>query len=122
MKIAIDIDGTLTAWPEQFKRLLTVMPDAVVTFLTGALILVEQPATQAQLVAGRRRQIAPLIGELMGRTEIFVSTGATIAEVAHGKGVFCRAHGVDIFIDDTMEYCEAVWKLSPKTMVLKVVP
>ena len=108
MRIAVDIDGTITRWPNQCRVILDTFPDAMI--LTGNIT---NGMTQEQLVEGRRAQLLPFIGEKT-RT-IVVCTGTTVAGVAHAKGEYCRDNQIDLLIDDSDIYLDAVARLSPKT-------
>lgn len=116
--IAIDIDGTTTRYPQQMKRLLDAYPDSVL--LTGCSVHDPESADIGMLLAGRHAQLEPLIGTVERHIEICV--GRNSAEVAEMKGRFCREHSVQLLIDDSPDYCDAVRRLSPATAVLRVWP
>ena len=108
MRVAVDIDGTITRWPVACKAILAVFADAVI--LTGNL---HNGMTQAQLVAGRVEQLRPYIGEATNR--IVVCVGSSVQEVGRIKGEFCRDNLIDLLIDDSDIYLDAVRRISPGT-------
>lgn len=135
MLIAIDIDGTLTAWPLVFERFFWSLSDEHlgenldIVLLTGHACPEPIAADRDALLQGRIGQLnsigtkAPLVNEVSGpirSRNIRVCVGKNSGEVALLKAEFCRDRAVDIFIDDSTSYCLAVRKLSPKTLVLQV--
>jgi hypothetical protein len=118
MKIAIDIDGTITRYPELFRDMLNRYPEAVI--LTGYAGQDWRGRKQDVLVQQRQAQLLPILGVVSHR--IVVCTGATVADVAKAKGEFCRDNAITAIIDDSGVYCRAVRAISPTTAVLQVVP
>lgn len=112
MKIAVDIDGTITSWPEQFKDMLAKYEDAVI--LTGSL---DRQSSMLDLLTQRREQLKPLIGEVKN---IIICIGEDLAQVARLKGTYCKQNNIDILFDNDTNYCLAVRAISPNTLVLKV--
>ena len=108
MRVAVDIDGTITRWPGQCKAILNAFSDAVI--LTGNI---HNGMTQAQLVAGRIEQLRPYIGDVTNK--IIVCVGSSVQEVGRFKGEYCRDNLVDILIDDSDVYLDAVRRISPGT-------
>lgn len=113
--IAIDIDGTTTRWPEQMK-VLAASPCAVV-FLTGHSNVNPATADLIQLNKGRVAQLQELG---LFNVPIHVCVGRNSSEVAKQKGEYCRDNNVGLFIDDSLDYCEAVRRISPNTCILHV--
>lgn len=121
VRLAVDIDGTLTRWPKICWELMWAFPDHVL--LTGATPEFNQRAkTEEEYVALRRKQLEKFGGILTWNAPIKVCVGANSDEVAMKKAEYCRDHQVMLFIDDTERYCECVRSLSPGTMVLRVMP
>lgn len=123
MKIAIDIDGTLSRYPERLSSLAKsiVSMGGYACLLTGHSRPDPSTANSEELQAGRKAQIESLgIGDL--DAPIHICVGRNSREVAHQKGEFCRDNQIDIFIDDSKDYCEAVRRLSPNTTILWVWP
>jgi uncharacterized HAD superfamily protein len=92
MKVALDIDGTISEHPELFAVLSSALRAAghkvlVLTYRDPA----RAEATRAQLAAWRVE-----LDELV------------IADSLEGKGALCAAHGVDLFFDDQDECIVAV--------------
>lgn len=116
MFAAIDIDGTTTRYPYAMRRIVEMCQPSV--FLTGHSSVDPSTADMEDLIDGRRKQLAAL-----GITQpctIIVCVGRDSSEVAEQKGAFCRDNNVTLFIDDSLNYCEAVRRLSPKTAILHV--
>jgi hypothetical protein len=87
MKVALDIDGTISEHPELFALLSASLRAAghVVVILTY------RDPERAELT---RRQLA---GWRIEFDQIL------FAPSLHGKGELCREHGIDVFIDDQDE-------------------
>lgn len=116
LRVAVDIDGTITKFPEVFRRLLGRFPDAII--LTGGIDPNPERVDQDVLIAGRIAQLTPIIGP--PSNEIVVCVGKTVPQVANMKAAVCLQRTIDIFIDDSTVYCKAVARMSPTTAVLQV--
>lgn len=119
--IAIDIDGTLTRDPStvaELARCLLAQQWRVV-FLTGGLAA-ELSASEQQSHEKRRRGQLRYYG--LQDCEVAVCLASTTDQVAVLKGHWCRENAACILIDDTLSYCEDVRRLSPNTLVLRVIP
>ena len=114
MKIAIDIDGTITAWPKQFADILSKYEDAII--LTGSLDI---RSSMFDLLSQRREQLKPLLGDI--KHKIMICVGKDLGQVAQLKGLYCRNNNIDVLFDDDQSYCSAVRAISPNTLVLKVI-
>lgn len=112
MKVAVDIDGTITRWPAACKAVLDAFPDAVI--LTGNI---ENGATQEQFVTARREQLRQYIGET--DRDIVVCVGCSVPDVARLKGEYCRDNSIGMLLDDSDIYLDAVAKISPATSRMK---
>jgi hypothetical protein len=119
MNVAIDIDGTCSAYPAAFAALSRALTTAAcrVVLLTGHSCSEPSKADQAALLASRRRQVEPWG---LSFEQIIVRVGRNSAEVADQKASYCRASQVCLFIDDSPDYCRAVKRLAPSTLVLRV--
>jgi len=115
VKIAFDIDGTITKHPQRMAALMAQFPGWVV--LTGGIATPDQ--IDGHKLA-RQSQLIPFIGEAIDLTLINICLGPSVAEVARLKGEYCRDHQIDILIDDSVEYCRAVQAISPTTTILQV--
>jgi len=113
MKVAVDIDGTITKWPAACLAIMTAFPDSVI--LTG--YSGRQPVAYEKLLQERIAQLTPIIG--VPQRLIHICVGRSISHIAELKGQYCRDNHIDLLIDDHDEYCAAVRKLSPKTAVWK---
>jgi uncharacterized HAD superfamily protein len=92
MKVALDIDGTISEHPEFFAVLSTALR------LAGHYVLVltfRDPARDAVT----REQLA---------TWGIAFDELVVAGSLEAKGELCRAHGVDLFFDDQDECIAAV--------------
>lgn len=125
MKVAIDIDGTLTVWPNELGMLAASLLAAEheVIILTGFSVSVSNPqsADMAALIDCREKQLQLLgLNKYVEDFCIKVCVGRNSAEVAELKGAFCRDAGVNWLIDDSPDYCAVVRRLSPGTLVTQV--
>jgi hypothetical protein len=121
MKAAVDIDGTLTAWPGVVGPLTQALAGAGwdVVLLTGHLHPDPAAADRVALMTLRRAQVARF--EVAFR-QIVLCVGRDVAEVAALKAAYLRDNGVGLFVDDSPPYAEAARRLSPGTLTLLVLP
>lgn len=121
MKVAIDIDGTLDGHQARIGPLTCALVAAGhdVVLLTGTSMPHPHLARMEQLQVQRQQQVAPL-GACF--REIVICVGENSNQVASKKGAYCLHNGIDLLIDDSKNYCEAVRQLSPTTLVLHVHP
>jgi len=118
MLVAIDIDGTLTAYPDVFRTMAGVLRQAghPVVLLTGAT----DPRCQPGFVhdpPNRLAQVTPLLGGLV--LPIVEVHGRDGPENARLKGEYCRDNQVALFVDDDPGFCDFVRHLSPDTCCLR---
>lgn len=109
--LAVDIDGTLTAYAPQLLPLmaLVVAASGRVTLLTGTL-------NPAATVVERQVQVAALGAELGTHyQEIRQIYAPDTDQVARAKADFCREGGVTHLFEDTPKYVAAVRLASPAT-------
>lgn len=119
MKTAIDIDGTASAYPHQMAVLSHALRTAglSVVLLTGHACPNPVVADRQELLAGRQAQVSAWGLSFDG---IIVCVGRNSDDVAQQKAAYCRENGIGLFIDDSLNYCQAVKAASPATMVLHV--
>jgi hypothetical protein len=106
MRIAIDIDGTITELPEFFRKIAPVSDYVLV--LTGTL---------------NKRDIQFRIDQLNNLKffqykqydNLIECAGDNVRMVAKMKGEMCLEHQIDILFEDTEMYCKEVMKISPNT-------
>lgn len=119
MKVAIDIDGTLTKDPKRLGALIGIMSASAnwhVVLLTGQT---GDGTLGYKDESSRRAQVESLLPD--GPTvPIVICWGKDTKEVAYRKGAYCRAHAIDLFIDNDTSYCQQVREQSPDTLVLQV--
>jgi hypothetical protein len=105
MKIAIDIDGTITAYPKQLKK---IMKNNYCIILTGSL----NPNAD---INHRINQLKKYNITENDYKEIIQCIGKKVVEVAQKKGEYCRNNKIDLIFEDTELYLHLIKKISPKT-------
>jgi hypothetical protein len=118
VKIAIDIDHTITANPEFFRVFI-----------------------ESQLQAGNEIHI--LTGGMGGQVGNFESPAARVEQLEHlgitsytklvqvtrrvqhpdigiGKGEYCRINGIDMVIEDDILYIREISRISPRTQAFLI--
>lgn len=130
MKIAIDIDGTLTAFPELFKLIMVALKTAghYVCFLTGTLgdvnILISHDKEMdtgylkklcKETLDGRIEQLESygVISDMYN--ELIVACGKTVTDVAELKGAFCKQEKIDVVFEDTKLFTDSIGCVAPET-------
>lgn len=109
--LAVDIDGTLTAWSEQLLPLMALVVEhgGRVTLLTGTL----NPQSD---VRDRERQVAKLGARANEHyNQIRQIYAPDTDQVARAKADFCREASVTMVFEDTPKYIAAIRARSPKT-------
>lgn len=115
MRVCVDIDNTLTRWPDACLGILIAFPESwLLTGYSGP-----QPIDQDSLQYDRRMQVREYIGDLM--RPIHICVGNSIHHIGILKGEFCRDNQIDLLIDDNEIYCKAVRKISPRTAVWRAI-
>lgn len=112
MKVAVDIDGTITRWPKACLAIMNAFPGAWI--LTG---YAGPPLPYEELQRQRIEQLTPILGEV--QQPIHICVASSIRGIAKLKGQFCRDRMIDLFIDDHELYCSEVRRISPRTAVLR---
>lgn len=105
MKIAFDIDGTITEVPKQMKELIR-MHDSVI--LTGSL---NPNAT----IDGRIEQLRKYDISDEDFDEIVQCIGIDVVDVAKKKGEYCRDNNIDLIFEDSPLYTFWISRISPQT-------
>lgn len=117
MRFAVDIDDTVTKWPEEFKAIMESlkMSGHDVYMLTGGMD--PQSANERY----RENQLKKLgIERNTHYDDIHICVSDTYNGVAKLKGKFCKENEINVDFDDQYEYQDEIRKLSPKTMCLEV--
>lgn len=124
MKVAIDVDGTLTRHPRELGELMRSLTGAGhrVVVLTGCACPEPQAADVEGLVGQRARQLDALGITAAHRDGIEVCVGRSSAEVSLKKALWLSDSGADVFIDDNEAYCREARRLRPGLVILKVFP
>ena len=120
MRVAIDIDGTISRYPELFRKMteLWVSKGWFVAVLTGAgNISHEERETQLETYGMKQhRHYHDLAIADNGHL-----AGAEYVNMAiEYKVDYCRDEFIDLFIDDSPTFCREVATRAPGCMVLKV--
>ena len=120
MKVAIDVDGTLTAYPEVVADLVDALSRTgnSVMFLTGNASPDPYKVDRDEVRRLRREQVQSLAR--VSDPVIHVCFVRNSKEAAIEKAEYCYANGIALFIDDAPDYCEAVKAKCPAAMVLHV--
>jgi len=105
MKIAFDIDGTITEVPKQMKLMMDLCHSVI---LTGSL---NPNAT----IDGRLEQLSKYGINKEDFDEIVQCIGADVTEVAKKKAEYCRDNNIDLIFEDTPLYTYWISKISPNT-------
>jgi len=113
MEIAFDVDDTITKNPSLFREFMLSLRTmgAIVYILTG---------NDGSMPRSKRLKQLKKIGIVNCYDELLIAEGRNVAEVAREKAEICSERQIDIFIDDTELYCQAVREQNPNTIILKV--
>ena len=114
--VAVDLDGTISAFPRQFKEIMRALKIAgnKVVILTGA----DNPYNGDKEV--RRAQIASLGIDESDIDELLICRGQDWKEVAEIKGDYCRDNKVDFVFEDSDEFISAIKRKSPSTACVRI--
>lgn len=113
MRVACDIDGTITAAPVQFEALLTALRAAGhrVTILTGST---DSPVTQEDF----DNKVKFLTGlGCVGCWDDMVVFSAEGDKLSRKKAKWCGANDIDLFIDNDEGNAMAATPLVPLVLV-----
>jgi len=114
MKIAIDIDGTITALPEMFKKFMNMGKDCdwEVHILTGSTDT-ERPYEEH--IKGRWKQLRKYNIFPKDADKLHVAIGHTVQDVAREKGKYCKLHNIDLVFEDSDLFVTYITSMSPGT-------
>lgn len=111
MRIAVDIDGTLSREPENIRDLMKQLMHSRnrVIVLTGCLY--DQPSE-----AERIKQLKDLgVTKGIHYTSLVRISGFTHRQVSYGKAMYCRDTQVDMIFEDDDQYISDINQMSPRT-------
>jgi hypothetical protein len=119
MKIAIDIDRTITANPQFFRLFIENQLKAgnEIHVLTGRVANAE-----ADMVSppDRVEQLARL-GITTYTRLVQITRRMQYPDIGAGKGVYCRDNGIDMIIEDDELYVREISRVSPGTQSFLIV-
>jgi hypothetical protein len=118
IKIAIDIDGTITANPRFFKRFIESQLEAgnEVHVLTGG---VSNKEGDVMSPPGRVEQLAKL--EITRYTCLVqITRSSQYPDIGIGKGVYCKENSIDMILEDDLLYIREIAKMSPETQAFLI--
>jgi hypothetical protein len=118
MKIAVDIDGTITANPRFFRLFIENQLKAgnEVHVLTGSVRNTEEDAVSPP---DRVEQLAKL-GITAYTRLVQITRREQHPDIGIGKGVYCRDNGIDMILEDDVLYIWEIKKMSPETQAFLV--
>lgn len=116
LRIVVDLDGTISAFPRQFKEIMKALKGAGhhVTILTGA----DNPFSGDTEV--RRTQIKALGIDDADIDQMLICRGSDWSAVAEMKGDYCRDNKIDFVFEDSDAFISAIKRKSPDTACVKV--
>ena len=117
MKVAFDLDGTISAYPAKCED----MAAAFVAAGHHVLVLTAhaEPGADPAAVDAFKREACLSCG-FRSFHELVCCIVRNSDEAAAYKAGYCRGHGVDVLIDDAANYCRAVKAANPGMLVLHV--
>lgn len=125
MRVAIDVDNTITRHPEQCRALM----EALRRQFYYVCVLTEHLADPEEMTQRDHDVLYHALAAQLAALRIFwdshylhlqVVVGKNSEACATEKGRECKARSIELFIDDSKRYCEAVRKECPQTMILNV--
>jgi hypothetical protein len=115
MKIAVDLDGTITAVPFFFEVLMRACQRGQMTEGITLIILTAcfngQPTREEKEALLRHHNLF----EGTHYDELVIVEGVDLHERGTRKAVYCRDHQVDAIFEDCDIYIDLIRKISPKT-------
>jgi hypothetical protein len=111
MRIAVDIDGTLSREPDNIRELMKNLMHGRnrVIVLTGCLY--DQPSEEERI-----KQLEGFgVRKGVHYTELIRVPGFTHKQVSYGKATYCRDTQIDIILEDDDEYISDINQMSPRT-------
>lgn len=125
MKIAIDIDGTITRLPKFFKQFIDsfIDNDNEIHILTGAKPNSRNDGNNKEgnysNLPNRMKQLKKY-GIENYTVLISVLRETDTPGVAEGKGDYCKENKIDIIFEDNSKYAEAIKRISPHTIIFLI--
>lgn len=104
MKIAFDIDGTLTRFPKQLREIMIKNYSII---LTGSLS--DLPNYDA-----RYKQLDNIGISKTDFNEIIICCGKTVQEVALKKAEICKEMKIEMIFEDTKIFLDEINKINPE--------
>lgn len=118
MRIAIDIDDTITANPEFFRLFIENQLQAgnEIHLLTG-----RKGATEANMESpdNRVEQLRKL-GITRYTRLVQIARKAQHPDIGTGKGEYCRDNAIDMVIEDDIRYIQEIARVSPRTQAFLI--
>ncbi len=120
MKIAIDIDNTITANPGFFKLFIQNQLDAgnEVHILTGRRSADEEGDIESP--DNRVEQLRRL-GITAYTKLVQITRAVQHPDIGTGKGEYCRRNMIDMVIEDDIEYIREIMRVSPHTQSFLII-
>lgn len=119
MKIAVDIDNTITANPGFFARFIRNQLDAgnEVHLLTGRVSSSEGDIESPESRVEQLRRLG-----ITAYTRLVQITRAVQhPDIGRGKGEYCRRNMIDMVIEDDIDYIREIGRASPGTQCFVIV-
>ncbi len=118
MKIAIDIDHTITANPEFFRVFIENQLRAgnEIHILTGGT---SGPEENLESPVGRVEQLGRL-GITSYTRLVQVTRRVQHPDIGVGKGEYCRDNGIHMVIEDDILYIREISRISPRTQAFLI--
>ena len=118
MKIAIDIDHTITANPEFFRLFIENQLRAgnEIHVLTGRL-----SHREADIVSPDERvEQLRRLGITTYTRLVQITRKAQYPDIGTGKGEYCRDNAIDMIIEDDLSYIREISRISPLTQAFLI--
>ncbi len=119
MKIAIDIDNTITANPRFFARFIRNQLDAgnEVHLLTGHVSSNEGDIESPE----RRVEQLRRLGIVTYTRLVQITRSIQHPDIGRGKGEYCRRNMIDMVLEDDIDYIREIERASPDTQNFLIV-
>ncbi len=118
MRIAIDIDDTITANPDFFRRFIENQLQAgnEIHVLTG-----RKSATEGNMERPENRieQLRKL-GITRYTRLVQIARKTQHPDIGIGKGEYCRDNAIDMVMEDDIQYIQEIVRVSPKTQAFLI--
>ena len=119
MRIAIDIDGTITSSPTFFARFIEnqLLAGNEIHILTGGVALPEEDLESPPY---RIRQLKSY-GITSYTRLVQVTRRSQYPDIGVGKGEYCRNNRIDMIMEDDVHYIKEISRISPDTQAFLIV-